>query len=450
MEQENAFEHLINSLVASVGQFPDKRTGDNSQYPITDIGLGAFSVFFTQFPSFLSHQKIMEEMQGKSNAQTLFQIKNIPTPTHIRNVLDEVEPEYLYPVFAKGFELFKSRGQLEDFRIDLGGGQPQLLLALDGTQHFSSTKIQCQNCSTCTHNRKTTYSHKMINPAFVVPGNDKVIAIEPEFIKPQDGERKQDCETKAAKRWLNKHSDKYSPLGITFLGDDLYCHQPLCKEILKAGFNFILVCKPQSHKVLYEWLEMYEKCGDVHTVIKKKWNGSYSQIWEYKYASDLPLKDGDKAMKVNWCELTITREKTKEQIYKNAFATNHQINQENLTSIVAAGRARWKTENENNNTLKNKGYNLNHNYGHGEKHLSSLLATMNILAFLFHTLLEILSDGFQKLRQRLPTRKMFFEHIKTLLCYVCFEDWEYMMKWMIQGLDKGWKPTPQGLVPISG
>jgi hypothetical protein len=32
---------------------------------------------------------------------------------------------------------------------------------------------------------------------------------------------------------------------------------------------------------------------------------------------------------------------------------------------VAAGRARWKVENENNNTLKTKGYHLEHNYGHG-------------------------------------------------------------------------------------
>lgn len=55
--------------------------------------------------------------------------------------------------------------------------------------------------------------------------------------------------------------------------------------------------------------------------------------------------------------------------------------------IVRAGRARWKIENENNNTLKTKGYHLEHNFGHGKNHLSEALATLNILAFLFHTLL---------------------------------------------------------------
>jgi divalent metal cation (Fe/Co/Zn/Cd) transporter len=44
--------------------------------------------------------------------------------------------------------------------------------------------------------------------------------------------------------------------------------------------------------------------------------------------------------------------------------------------------------NENNNTLKTKSYNFKHNFGHGKQHLSSLLASLNILAFLVHTVLE--------------------------------------------------------------
>jgi hypothetical protein len=61
-----------------------------------------------------------------------------------------------------------------------------------------------------------------------------------------------------------------------------------------------------------------------------------------------------------------------------------------VATIVLAGRTRWKVENENNNTLKTKGYNLEHNFGHGKQHLSSLLVTLNILSLLFHTRLELL------------------------------------------------------------
>ena len=70
---------------------------------------------------------------------------------------------------------------------------------------------------------------------------------------------------------------------------------------------------------------------------------------------------------VNWCELTITPSDGT-LIYKNNFVTNHQITDINVEAIVSAGRTRWKVENENNNTLKTKGYNLEHNFGHGKNH----------------------------------------------------------------------------------
>ena len=53
---------------------------------------------------------------------------------------------------------------------------------------------------------------------------------------------------------------------------------------------------------------------------------------------------------------------------------------ENGASFAAAGRARWKIENENNNTLNTKGYHFEHNFGHGKQFLSSQLSTMILLA----------------------------------------------------------------------
>jgi len=47
---------LINSLRRVCEQFPDKRTGSNIRYGMADIAMSAFSVFFMQCASFLSHQ----------------------------------------------------------------------------------------------------------------------------------------------------------------------------------------------------------------------------------------------------------------------------------------------------------------------------------------------------------------------------------------------------------
>jgi hypothetical protein len=131
----------------------------------------------------------------------------------------------------------------------------------------------------------------------------------------------------------------------------------------------------------------------------------------------VPLRDGDDAFEVNWCELT-TRDADGKIIYKNAFATNHEIDEE---KIVSAGRARWKVENENNNTLKTKGYHLTHNFGHGKQNLSAVLATLNLFAFLVHTVLELTEGDYQCVRKKLGTRINFFNDIRALTRYLCFD-----------------------------
>jgi hypothetical protein len=226
----------------------------------------------------------------------------------------------------------------------------------------------------------------------------------------------------------------YKELGITALGDDLYCKQPLCVLMLEEGLDFILVCKPDSHKILYEWLEELEAMQAIQTVTEKRWTGKTHEIDTYSFVNQLPLRDGDDALEINWCEL-ITTSPDGKILYKNAFATNFKISKNNVKEIVRDGRTRWIVENENNNTLKTKGYHLEHNYGHGKKHLSSLLLTLNLLAFLFHTVLEIMDDKYKLIRDNLPTRQTFFDDIRALTRYSYFDSWDAMLTFMIHGLE---------------
>ena len=99
-------------------------------------------------------------------------------------------------------------------------------------------------------------------------------------------------------------------------------------------------------------------------------------------------------------------------------------------------------ENKNNNTLKTKGYNLEHNYGHGDNNLSTLLATLNILAFLIHTLMEFTDEKYRLVRATLPTRKTFFDDVRALTRYMCFGSWENMMDFMLKGLEIDIPPNP--------
>ena len=432
------FTTLMSYLEKVIGTFPDRRTGHNCLYTMRDAALAAFSVFHTQFPSFLSHQRMMQDNQGKNNAVSLYGVDKIPTDTCIRQLLDPVAAEYCFPVFADVHRLLEQRGVLErEYRTLVGG----YLLALDGTWFFTSETIHCDACSVKEHrDGRTTFYHSAITPVFVRSETSRVIAAEPEFISPQDGRKKQDCEINAAKRWINNTGKKYAALGVTLLGDDLYSRQPFCEDVMAAGFHFLFTCKSSSHKYLYEWITEAEPGVDILQLRYKRWTGK-ERLWErYRFMNNVPIRDGDEALRVNWCELEITDETGKVR-KRFAFITDHFITRDTVVELVDAGRARWKIENEHNNTLKTKGYNLEHNFGHGNQHLANLLLTMNLLAFLFHTVLELFDSRYTVLRNALGRRDTFFNDIRALTRYLCFEGWDEMILFMLQGLEI---PDPGG------
>jgi len=99
-----SFDRLRSILVATVTHLPDPRTGAHRLYDIADAALEAFAVFFTQSPSFLAYQRDMQRRKGRNNAQSLFDIEQVPTDPQIRNLLDPIAPEHLAPVFRRVFE----------------------------------------------------------------------------------------------------------------------------------------------------------------------------------------------------------------------------------------------------------------------------------------------------------------------------------------------------------
>jgi hypothetical protein len=85
--------------------------------------------------------------------------------------------------------------------------------------------------------------------------------------------------------------------------------------------------------------------------------------------------------------------------------------------------------------LKNHGYNLDHNFGHGDQYLSMILLSLNLLAFLTHTFMEM-SDAFYKLiRQELGARKTFFDDVRALTRYLDFDSWADLLQFMLSRLE---------------
>jgi hypothetical protein len=85
--------------------------------------------------------------------------------------------------------------------------------------------------------------------------------------------------------------------------------------------------------------------------------------------------------------------------------------------------------------LKTKGDHLEHNFGHGQQHLAAVLVTLNLLAFLFHTIFALLDANYQRLRAALGARQTFFNDIRTLTRYFVFDGWEHLLTFMLEQLE---------------
>jgi hypothetical protein len=74
-----------------------------------------------------------------------------PSDNHIRNLLDPVPPATVFPLFAYAVEALHALGHLAPYRSING----DLLMAMDGTEYFSSSKIHCEHCSVTEHKNAT-------------------------------------------------------------------------------------------------------------------------------------------------------------------------------------------------------------------------------------------------------------------------------------------------------
>jgi hypothetical protein len=421
---------LLRKLREVCEDFTDRRsTSKNVVYSMADISMSAFAMFFMQCESFLDFQRKLEQRERRSNLHSLFQVKAIPTDPHIRSMLDEVDPESLQPCFDDAVRVLDANGGLETFkRLD-----GRLLVALDGTEYFCSKKIKCEHCLHRKRRDKTVdYYHTMLAATIVIPEQTHCLHLMPEFIENLDGNDKQDCERNAAKRWLaSGKAQAISHMRPVFLGDDLFACQPVAQAI--AGIDnadFIFVAKPESHKAVFDFVES----SHVETLTVA---GPKRSTYTYRWTPGVPMRE-DAPVFVDWCEITITNASGK-ITYRNSFVTSLSVDAGNVVEIATCGRTRWKIENESFNVLKNHGYNLAHNFGHGKNNLAKVLAALNLLAFTFHNVCDVLEGTWQRARKKAGKRTSFFNTIFHACAFFIFETWTALITSVITGR----LPSPQ-------
>jgi hypothetical protein len=449
---EELFRELISGLNGVCAGTPDgRRRGYDWGYEREDAVKCGFSLFFCESLSVLDFQRKMKEQKKRDNLETLFGVKKIPCDNELRNLLDPIEPEQFAGIFRRNLDIAEKAGMLEHYETAEG----ELPVAIDGTGYFSSKKIHCEHClhkkggggEEGKEDEDTRYYHTALCGAVVKPGSNVVVALMPEFIRNEDGDKKQDCERNAGKRLLDRYQRDYGDKKLLLLADDLYSNDPFCRAVKAHKMSFIFTCKETSHP----WLTETIKNSYLEEERIERWNPHKKrhEIYTYQWLNGVPLRDeqgGKPGMAVNYFSLTVTsREKEKERketgdkkkkkqkpIFYNSWVTDKEITRDNVATYAEYGRARWKIENENNNVLKERGYNLEHNYGHGNKHLSEVFCLLNILAFMTHSILDYTCALWQKARKTAGRRDTFFFYLNAYLRVQVFPTWESLLHFLCQ------------------
>src|SRR5919109_1557989 len=285
----DALFRLVQSGFASL---PDYRVGD-TDIALADALMSAFAMFSLKAPSLLAFDK--ERAEG--NLQTIYGIARVPCDTHMREILDPVFPKVLRPVFKSVFRQLQ-RGKALEAMTFLEG---HYLLALDGTEYFSSKTIHCASCLHKVHrNGSCTYDHQMLGAAIVHPDQRAVIPLMPEPIVQHDGTGKNDCERNAAKRFVAKLRQDHPHLKFIVTEDSLSSNAPHIETLQHCDLHYILGVKEGDHAFLFQQVQAAEQAG--RATLYERHDRAAGLEHRFRFVNDVPLNASNADVHVNFIE----------------------------------------------------------------------------------------------------------------------------------------------------
>ena len=414
---------LIDGFKAAFDDYKDKRRENSLNYTALDTALSGLACMFYKSESMVNFQERMEKKHHRNNFQTQFGVSNTPKDNQMRSIIGSIPSSQFAPVFENYLTRLQRSKHLAAFQI-----QKKYLVAIDGTEYYSSDKISCSCCLTQTkRDGSIQYSHKVLQPIICHPDQRHILPLMPEEIKNSDGIDKQDCEINAANRLLPAIRNRHPRMSFIWLADSLYATAPFISGVLDANEEFIFRVKQGDHKKLYNHIETapYES-------LKTTATGSKTTI-AHRWYKNVPLNASTDitVTVIKAFSITTKKDGSKKSTIIGVWATNLDVNDSTVDEITRAGRSRWKIENECFNALKNQGYDLTHNWGHvnGESFNFYLLT---LLAFYIHQILDMTDLLFQWCRRLGRTFKHFWQDLEFLFRMFIFESWESMLCFYIE------------------
>lgn len=240
---------------------------------------------------------------------------------------------------------------LDPFRLE-----GHFLLAIDGSQVCT---FDAEPWPGCPHRKLSNGAHQyfayVLDAKLVTPCG-MALSVATEMLTNEGNKEfdKQDCESKAFPRLVDKLKRFFPRTPLCLLLDGLYANQNVIRKIENHSWRYIITFKEGS---------MPERFPEAITLAAHQQN------------NQLVEKDGKRTQKFTWADalpiaeftpnVIFCRESAPDEDQSRLFVwmTNFSISRKNVANIANnGGRIRWKTENEGFNVQKNNGYEMEHPY----------------------------------------------------------------------------------------
>ena len=423
MKKHISMPGLLEKVQDQFTKIPEE-SGARSKMPLADCLMSGLAIFSLKMPSLLQFEDYLSQDNIAQNIKALYGIGQVPCDTYLRERLDEINPLLIRKPFKQLFAALQRQKVLERFEYYEG----HYLISLDGTGCFSSHQVHCDSC--CVKNHKdgsVTYYHNMLGAVLVHPDEKTVIPLAPEPILKQDGDKKNDCERNAAKRLLEAMRGEHPHLKMIIVEDALYGNAPHISLIKSLDMRYIIGVKPDDHTYLFNLLKSSK-------MREKEVRDRNGVIHRYRWLNDMPLNESHVDCRVNVLEYEEISPQGK--IQKFSWVTDIMLVPSTVSIVMKGGRSRWKIENETFNTLKNQGYHFEHNFGHGYKHLSTVMAMLMFLAFLIDQAQETCCKLFQRALKNVKRRIRLWSKMRVLFEEYFIPSWDVLYEAIASGSNK--------------
>lgn len=251
-------------------------------------------------------------------------------------------------------------------------------LLFDGTGLSNHNYNLNNNCLSRKHKDGKISYYKYVLECKLVVGNI-VISLDSEFIENDSmitEKQKQDCETKAFKRMVERIKINYPKYKFIVTGDGLYATSPIINICKKNNWYYIFNLKPDRLKEINETFEDNINFNNETTIAN------------CFLSTNIIFKNNTLAA-FKYIE-TITNEKTnKSKTIIFRYISNLNINNRNIKEIISLGRKRWKIENEGFYTQKHRTFDITHLNSRND---NAMKAHYFFIQFA-HTIRQLLEQG---------------------------------------------------------